>query len=699
MPYYFCGMEKTFIRILLIVLSVACPNWFYAQSYPFEDTSLDISTRVEDLLGRLSLDEKLSLMEHQNPGIPRFGLKPYSWWNEALHGVGRNGIAIVWPMPIALSATFDYNLVGQVFENVAYEARQKYDLAQHDENYGDYAGLTFFTPNINIFRDPRWGRGMETYGEDPFLTAMMGLACVNGLQHGYKSDTMHLSSAACLKHLAVHSGPEGMRHRFDAEVSRKDLLTTYLPAFEYIIGRSDVCQVMCAYNRVNGEPCCTNKELLVDILRNKWHYDGLLVTDCWALNDCWERDSVIPRHETHATAALASADAFGSEVDLECGSGLSALKFAVESGYILESKIDEHVRRILSTRMRVLEDGFGKMKFHEEIKPEDVAIESFVLLKNEVVLPLNNTRIFVAGPNASDSLMPLGNYNGTPEHVVTVVEGLQKRFSIVETIDNADVVVYVGGLSPQLEGEELPVDIPGFYKGDRTVIELPSYQVSELQSLHENGKPIVLILCSGSAIALENVLDYTDAIMLCWYGGEAMGDAVASALAGDKDNFGRLPVTFYSNTSQLPDFSNYDMSGRTYRYLDEKPLFPFGYGLSYSHFKLKEVGFDSQDFAVEGKVLCDSVWCKSLVSRTVVEVYLKFLDGKNSPRKTLVGIKPVTVSNGCMQDFHIELDRFWFRVFDENLQEMVAPASGTHFILQVGFSSDDKDLIDIPFTY
>lgn len=699
MPYYFCGMEKILKQILLVFLCIFLPVCFFAQSCPFEDTSLDVSSRVEDLLGRLSLDEKLSLMEHQNPGIPRLGLKPYSWWNEALHGVGRNGLATVWPMPIALAATFDAGLVGKVFENTAYEARLKYYLAQQNENFGDYAGLTFFTPNINIFRDPRWGRGMETYGEDPFLTAIMGLACINGLQHGYESDTMHLTAAACLKHLAVHSGPEGIRHQFDATVSRSDLFTTYLPAFEYLIANSDVCQVMCAYNRVNGEPCCTNKELIVDILRNKWHYDGLLVTDCWALNDCWERDSVIPRHETHATAALAAADAFGSEVDLECGSGLPALKAAVDSGYITETKIDQHVRRILTTRMRVLENGSGKMKFNDEVKPANVASESFVLLKNESVLPLENKRIFVAGPNASDSLMPLGNYNGTPEHVVTIAEGLKNKFSIVDSVDNADVVVYVGGLTPQLEGEELPVDIPGFYKGDRYVIELPESQVWELKYLHEKNKPVILILCSGGAIALENVLDFADAVMLCWYGGEGIGDAVASVLAGDIDSFGRLPVTFYRNTGQLPDFASYDMAGRTYRYLDEKPLFPFGYGLSYSSFNLKDVDFDKEKFIVDGSVICDSSWSNATSSKAVVEVYLKRADAGFYPRKSLVGLKPVAVSKGESESFQIELDKFWFRCFDENLQDMEAPAAGTEFILQVGFSSDDNDLIDITFTY
>ena len=588
-------MKKTVLLLVFIVFSSLSVK-VYGQSD-------SLAERVEFLISQLTLDEKLSLMEHHNPAIERLGLQEYSWWNEALHGVGRNGTATVWPMPIALAATFTPALVRMAFANTAFEARQKYHEAQAAGNYGDYAGLTFFTPNINIFRDPRWGRGMETYGEDPFLTAQMGLACVYGLQYSYSLkwglwdsemiDTIHLTAAACLKHLAVHSGPEGTRHQFDATVSLRDLWTTYLPAFEYIIKNGDVQQVMCAYNRLNGEPCCTNKELLVNILRNKWHYNGLLVTDCWALNDCWERDTVIPRHETHATAARAAADAFGSEVDLECGSGLAALRTAVDSGWISESKIDEHVRRILTTRLRVTEENeTGECcKWLTPIK--EWSANSLVLLKNENVLPLTpKTKIHLTGPNAADSLMPLGNYNGTPEHTVTIEEGLRKEFKL-KKIQNADVIVYAGGLNPQLEGEELPIDTPGFYKGDRTWIELPENQVQDLKRLKATGKPVVLLLCTGSAIALEEVEPLVDAIMVCWYGGQEMGTAVAEALSGKTNDFGRLPVTFYRSTKQLPDFDDYDMRGRTYRYMEEEPLYPFGFGLSYSDFSLFDVSFDS----------------------------------------------------------------------------------------------------------
>ncbi len=691
------------IILLLVIIIYSGIGKVVAQN---ADT-LPIPERVEYIISQLTLDEKLSLMEHHNPAIERLGLQEYSWWNEALHGVGRNGLATVWPMPIALAATFDPELVRSVFAITAAEARRKYREAQSAGNYGDYAGLTFFTPNINIFRDPRWGRGMETYGEDPFLTAQMGLACVNGLQHAAyphvteRFDTLPLYTAACLKHLAVHSGPEGTRHQFDATVSSRDLWTTYLPAFEYIIKNSDVQQVMCAYNRLNGEPCCTNQELLVNILRKKWQYNGLLVTDCWALNDCWERDPKTPRHETHATASHAAADAFGSEVDLECGSGLPALRAAVDSGWISESQIDEHVRRILSCRLRIMEETTQPVIATDYLLWNTwVASHSLVLLKNNGVLPLqaNSTRIFLTGPNATDSLMPLGNYNGIPQHTVTIQEGLKKGNRLTPSLKRTDVIVYAGGLSPQLEGEELPVDTPGFYKGDRTWIELPENQIQDLKRLKATGKPVVLLLCTGSAIALEEVEPLVDAILVCWYGGQDMGTSISYALNGKCDVFGRLPVTFYRSTKQLPDFDSYDMHGRTYRYMEEEPLYPFGYGLSYSDFSLSEVSFDSKTLTVNGKIKCNNSKIDNtknddlpIISRTVVQCYLSTPDVAGSPKKSLVGFQKFYLLEGYSYDFQINLDPFWLRVFDEESQEMVEPPVGTRFVLEVGFSSADPE--------
>ena len=676
-------------RYLIIVCVMLWTSATTAQQYPWQDTTKSLDERVEWLVQNLTLDEKLSLMVHQNPAIPRVGLPAYSWWNEALHGVGRAGYATVYPMPIAMAATFNPELIGNVFEYIAYEARLKYHAAQDTGNYGDYAGLTFFTPNINIFRDPRWGRGMETYGEDPYLTAMMGLACVEGLQGG--------NTAACIKHFAVHSGPEGIRHEFDSHVSERDLRTTYLPAFEYIIKHSDVAQVMCGYNRLNGEPCCTNRRLF-DILRNEWQYNGILVTDCWALNDAYETDTVIPRHRTHATAALAYGDAFGREVDLECGSGLPALREAVKQGLVPESMVDEHVRRLLKVRLAVTGYNLNAVKVvHTD--PASIAAESMVLLKNNGVLPLKGN-VRLEGPNAWDSLMPLGNYNGTPEHTVTIGEALS-HYQVLSAGDGK-TLVYAGGLNPQLEGEELPVEKEGFYKGDRTLIELPREQVAEIKAFKAQGYRVVLVLCTGSAIALENVIDDCDAVLVAWYGGEGMGTAVEQLLYGERDDFGHLPVTFYRSTDDLPDFSDYAMQGRTYRYPASEPLFPFGYGLSYSFYQLYETTVSEADFTVEGIISqCNTDVPEAASHRAVIQVYLKNENDADAPYKQLIGLYPVTFHKGkpTRKPFRIELDPFWFRQFNPTTGQMEEPADGTAFTIQVGFSSDDRDLFDYQFIY
>ena len=687
-------------RLLLTAsLLLAIRLFSLAQTYPWQDTSRTLDQRVEWLISNLTLDEKLSLMVHQNPAIERVGLPAYSWWNEALHGVARAGEATVYPMPLAMAATFDPATVRDVFSHVAMEARVKYQQAQDTGGTGDYTGLTFFTPNINLFRDPRWGRGMETYGEDPYLTAMMGLACVEGLQGGH--------TAACLKHYAVHSGPEGIRHEFNSVINDRDLRTTYLPAFEYIINNSNVAQVMCGYNRLNGEPCCTNRRLF-DILRNEWGYNGILVTDCWALNDAYETDTVIPSHRTHATAAAAYGDAFGREVDLECGSGLPALREAVQQGLVPESKVDEHVRRVLRTRLAVTSEASltspsSLASEASTASPLDVTAQSMVLLKNSGVLPLKEGETLrLEGPNAYDSLMPLGNYNGTPAHTVTLLEGFQNNLSIPNN-QNTPIVLYAGGLNPQLEGEELPVEKEGFYKGDRTLIELPREQVAEIKAFKQQGYRVVLVLCTGSAIALENVIDDCDAVLVAWYGGQEMGTAVKQLLFGERDDFGRLPVTFYRSTDVLPPFDDYDMQRRTYRYADREHVeFPFGYGLSYSFHQLWGApSVDEANFTVSGLVSqCNTDAPKASNHRTVVQVYLKNDNDPNAPVKQLVAVKPIwTTSFDEKIPFKIELDPFWFRQYNPETGLLEEPKDGTAFTLQVGFSSDDRDLIDLPFIY
>ena len=672
--------------------------WLSVQAQQnFRNSNLSIDERAELLLNQLTLEEKLGMMEHRNPAIERLGIPSYSWWNEALHGVARNGFATVYPMPIALAATFDDHSVQELFGMVADEARMKYyrNLAadQHDDNMG----ITFFAPNINIFRDPRWGRGMETYGEDPYLTARMGAACVNGLQ---QQENSRYKSLACIKHFAVHSGPEADRHSFDATVSGRALWTTYLPAFKYIVQKTDVSMVMCGYNRLNGEPCCTNDNLLVQILRNQWGYDRLFVTDCWALNDCWERDTVIPRHETHATAADAAAAAFGSVIDLECGSGLGALKEAVEQKLLPTDLIDAHVLKILKARLALgmfdPEQPFRQIPDTAsfERKALEMAQKSIVLLRNkENILPINpekHKNIAIIGPNAAESVMLCGNYNGTPRHAVTIYEGIVNyintlpekqrpniyfdtachhvdgKYQLPNDFNNriakCDLVIFVGGLSPELEGEQLDVEVDGFHGGDRTSIDLPRIQEGMLMKIKKMGKPVVFVLCSGGAVALDWEDENLDAVLAAWYGGQAAGTAVADVLFGKVNPSGKLPVTFYSSKNYLPPFDSYEMDHRTYRFMTEKPLYPFGYGLSYTTFDYDNGQFNPQDFtfscAIKNTGDCDG--------EEVVQLYLTNTGDKRSPVKTLVGFQRVFIPKGESRTiiFHVDED-FFYTYVDE----------------------------------
>ena len=683
---------------LLVILGLLFCLTVQAQK-DFRNPNLSLDERAELLLNQLTLEEKLGMMEHRNPAIERLGIPAYSWWNEALHGVARNGFATVYPMPIALAATFDDHSVQEMFGMVADEARLKYYRSQQAGQYGDYTGLTFFTPNINIFRDPRWGRGMETYGEDPYLTARMGAACVNGLQ---QQENGRYKSLACIKHFAVHSGPEADRHSFDATVSGRALWTTYLPAFKYIVQKTDVRMVMCGYNRLNGEPCCTNDNLLVQILRNQWGYDRLFVTDCWALNDCWERDTVIPRHETHATAADAAAAAFGSVIDLECGSGLEALKEAVEQKLLPTDLINAHVLKILKARLSLgmfdPEQPFQQIPDTTsfEKKALEMAQKSIVLLRNkENILPLQAEKyksIAVVGPNAADSLMLCGNYNGTPRHAVTIYEGIvnyvntlpkKQRPNIYfdtachhvdgkyrlpnnfdKQIAKCDLVIFVGGLSPDLEGEQLDVEVDGFHGGDRTSIDLPRIQEGLLMKIKKMGKPVVFVLCSGGAVALDWEDENLDAVLAAWYGGQAAGTAVADVLFGKVNPSGKLPITFYSTKNYLPPFDSYEMEHRTYRFMTEKPLYPFGYGLSYTTFDYDNGQFNPQDFtfscAIKNTGDCDG--------EEVAQLYLTNTGDKRSPVKTLVGFQRVFIPKGKTRTVTFHLDEEFFYTYVDEYQ-------------------------------
>lgn len=687
-------MRKIFVSIICIVFTFGV----FAQQ-DFRNPNLPIDERVQLLLNQLTLDEKLGMMEHRNPAIERLGIPAYSWWNEALHGVARNGYATVYPMPTALAATFDDKAMEEMFGMVADEARMMYFRAQKAGEYDDYKGLTFFTPNINIFRDPRWGRGMETYGEDPYLTARMGAACVNGLQQKVNG---RYKALACVKHFAVHSGPEADRHSFDVSVSGRALWTTYLPAFKHITQNTDVSMVMCGYNRLDGEPCCTNENLLVNILCNQWGYDRLFITDCWALNDCWERDTVIPRHETHATAAAAATAAFGSVIDLECGSGLSALKEAVEQGLISMDIIDSHVQKVLKARFEL--GMFDPVQPFNTIpdttlfeqKALEMAEKSIVLLQNRnktlPLMPEKYKRIAILGPNAADSAMLCGNYNGTPRHAVTPYEGILNyinqlpenqrpkiyfdtachhvdgKYRLPHNFDKeiakCDLVIFVGGLSPELEGEELKVELDGFHGGDRTSIDLPRIQEGMLMKIKKMGKPIVFVLCSGGAVALDWVDENAEAVLAAWYGGQSAGTAVANVLFGKTNPSGKLPVTFYSTKNFLPPFDSYEMEHRTYRFMKEKPLYPFGYGLSYTQFDYSDATYnpDEQTLTYQIKNIGE------VDGEEVAQLYLTNTNDKKSPVKTLVGYERVFIPAGETVNVTFHVDEDFFQTYVDEYQ-------------------------------
>ncbi len=641
-----------------------------AVAYPFLNAELPPGVRLDDLVARLTLPEKINQLVHENNAIERLGVPAYNWWNEACHGVGRAGRATVFPQVIGLAATWDRALVHRVASVIADEARAKHHAAAAAGRRGQYQGLTFWTPNVNIFRDPRWGRGQETFGEDPFLTGELGVAMVRGLQG---DDPAHLKVAACAKHFAVHSGPEAERHTFDARPTPKDLAETYLPAFARLVD-AGVEAVMGAYNRVHGEPACASSLLLGDILRGRWGFQGHVVSDCGAVDDFHAHHGVT-RH-----AAESAALAVRAGCDLNCGCTYNDLTVAVRDGLIGEAEIDVALRRLLATKFRLgLFDPPGRGPFAQlstaivdspahRALARRAAAESIVLLKNAGgVLPLraDPASLLLVGPNAANLNAMLGNYAGFSAQVVTIAEGIAERLdenSIFEyragcpllhrpppglnytfgTADGMEVVIAVLGLDPTLEGEEGDA-VASLSGGDRTTIELPEVQREFLRELRQHAKKLILILTGGGALAVPEEHECCDAVLLAWYPGCEGGRAVADLLFGDVSPSGKLPVTVPRRTADLPEFSDYRMRGRTYRFAEVEPLYPFGFGLGYGRLRYDRLDLGSPQLR-RGEVLT----LRTLVTNgsecdveEVVQCYVLPPPGPDAPRATLVDFRRI----------------------------------------------------------
>ena len=657
--------------------------------------------RAAELVAQMTLEEKVGQTLNWAPGIDRLGIKKYNWWNEALHGVARAGVATVFPQAIGLAATFDEDFLEEIADAISTEGRAKFNMQQASDDGDIYKGLTFWSPNVNIFRDPRWGRGHETFGEDPYLTSRLGVRFIQGLQ-GH--DENYLKAAACAKHFAVHSGPEGVRHSFDAVASKQDMRETYLPAFKACVQEAKVEAVMGAYNRTNGQPCCGHKELLQDILREEWGFEGHVVSDCWAIKDFHEG------HMVTKTPVESVSMAMNNGCDLNCGNLFHYLKQAVEEGRVKESRLDEALVNLFTTRMKLgVFDKLEDNKFNEipysvvDSKPmrelnRKAAEKCIVLLKNEDnFLPLDKSKIKtvgVIGPNANSRAALVGNYEGTASRYVTVLEGLQdylgddvrvmtsegchlshqKAQGLGEVDDRlsevrgvcaeSDVVIACLGLDATLEGEEGDTGNE-FASGDKPNLNLPGLQQHILEEIYACGKPVVLVLLSGSALAVNWADEHVPAIIQGWYPGAQGGKAIADILFGEKSPEGKLPVTFYRSTDELPEFTDYSMKGRTYRYMKSEPLYPFGFGLSYTTFTYSDVKVDKNTLDAEGVTVTATVTnTGKMDGAETLQVYVK-VNQENTPNAQLKGIKKIALKAGESKTVSVKLPVESFALFDE----------------------------------
>ena len=681
--------------------------------------------RAQELVAQMTLEEKIMQTIYQSPAIERLGIKAYNWWNEALHGVARAGTATVFPQAVGMAAAFDEDLMEQVGDAVSTEARAKFAMQQEGDDKDIYKGLTFWAPNVNIFRDPRWGRGHETFGEDPYLTSRLGVRYIMGLQ-GH--DENYLKSAACAKHFAVHSGPEDVRHSFDARVSEQDLRETYLPAFQACVQEAGVETVMGAYNRTNGEPCCGSGRLLKEILRQEWGFEGHVTSDCWAVKDFHEY------HGVTATPVESVSLAMNNGCDLNCGTLFLYLKQAVEEGMVDEKRIDEAVVNLFTSRMKLGvfdEKGanpYDNIPYTVVDSPEmrrmneQVAERCVVLLKNEnQTLPLQKDKIRtigVIGPNADNRRALVGNYEGRASRYVTVLEGIQdyvgddvrvlysegchlykdRTSGLAQENDRAsevrgvcresDVVIAVMGLDASLEGEE--GDTGNEYgSGDKPNLDLPGLQRDILKIAKESGKPVILVLLTGSAMAVTWEDENLDAIVQGWYPGAQGGAAIARILFGDANPEGKLPVTFYRTAEELPAFEDYSMKGRTYRYMKQDALYPFGYGLSYTDYTYADAMLVSDDIRGEkGVVLQAQVTNAGAVDGIeTVQVYVG-LEREDAPNPQLKKIVKVPLKAGETKKIEAVLPREAFMLYDEKGEHVLNP--GTYHIYVGGSQPDAR---------
>ena len=740
-------MKYNFFLFILIV-SVFLTNKVSAQSAldktpKYLNTSLDFKTRALDLVNQMSLDEKIAQLGNNAPAIPRLNILPYNWWNEALHGVARAGRATVFPQAIGMAASFDVDLIKQVADIISDEARAKHHEALKNKEYGMYKGLTFWSPNINIFRDPRWGRGHETYGEDPYLTGQMGIQFVKGLQG---NDPKYLKVVATAKHFAVHNGPEANRHSFNAVPNTRDLWETYLPAFKDLIVDAKAYSVMGAYNRVDGESASASWLLLEDILRNKWGFEGYVVSDCGAINDIHANHKIVNTPEESAAVGVRKG------CDLNCGDVYQKnLDKAIKLGLIDEGEIDRALYRLMLAKMKLgmfdapenvpfaqISYEINDSKSHNDMALK-MAQKSMTLLKNEGILPLNKKkikRIAIVGPNADNIEALRGNYYGDASQPITIINGIKKALgkkvkltyskgvSLVEheneidvnlnstlskstlnNVKNADVAIFVGGLDATWEGEEMNdrKKVDGFYKGDRTKIELPKIQQDAIKAMLKTGTPVIFVLMAGSSVALNGLDKELDAILMSWYPGQRGGDAIADVLFGDYNPAGRLPVTFYSSTTELPDFKDYNMragKGFTYRYYQGKALYPFGHGLSYTNFKYSDLEIDKLKIGSDDEFTV-SVTIKNkgkFDGDEVVQLYVK--DVKSDiwmPIKQLRKFKRISLKNGEEKTVTFKLNaKEDLRYYNAmHRKYMVDPGN---FEIQIGASSEDirlKEIINV----